>query len=180
MRKKLVIAGLAVAAGVLTPAAGSAQRTQRFPGVPGSDGMSAAANRAEYYADVLMHTNEILSRWREAWAADALDDLLELYTEDATFIFTDDAVVRGREAIREKLASLLQETGEVQAAYSDFDASGRMGFISGMMHFQMQDARSTRTVTGIHLTVLIRRGRDWRIRTQLFRLDEGAVPEPRS
>ena len=89
---------------------------------------------------------------------------MSLVTTGGGLIFGGD--VNGR------FRALLQETGEVQAAYSDFDASGRMGFISGMMHFQMQDARSTRTVTGIHLTVLIRRGRDWRIRTQLFRLDE--------
>ena len=170
--KRVLLAGLVVTAGFVSPETGVAQRTQRFPGVPGGDGYSAAANRAEFYADVLLHTNELLTQWRQAWADDKLDEVLDLYTEDATFIFTDDPPVRGREAIREKLVSLLQQTGEVQAAYSDFDASGRMGLVSGLMTFQMQDANSLETVTGIHLTVLIRRGRDWKIRSQLFRLDE--------
>jgi len=160
----------------LLPADADGQ-TRRHPGAPGSDGFSAAAARAEFYADVLEHTNEVLSRWRAAWAADDLDALLELYTEDASFIFTNDAPVQGREAIREKLVTLLERTGEVQAAFTDFDASGRMGLISGLLTFQMREARRSRTVGGIHMTVLIRQGRDWRIRAQLFRLDD-EVPSP--
>lgn len=151
---------------------GFAQRARRFPGTPGSDGGSAAANRAEYYADVMLHTNALLGEWRSAWAADDIETLLELYTEDATFIFNQDDPVRGREAIHEKLESLLRRSGEVQASFSDFDASGRMGLISGLLTFQLRDQRGARTLTGIHMTVLIRNGRNWGIRSQLIRLDQ--------
>ncbi len=170
MTHRLLPTALVVAASLL-PAEADAQM-RRHPGAPGSDGYSAAAARAEFYADVLEHTNEVLSKWRQAWAEDDLDAVLELYTEDALFIFTNDAPVQGREAIREKLVTLLEQTGEVQAAFTDFDASGRMGLISGLLTFQMRDARRSRTVGGLHMTVLIRQGRDWRIRSQLFRLDD--------
>ncbi len=79
--------------------------------------------------------------------------------------------MRGREAIHEKLESLLQ-SGEVQASFTDFDASGRMGLVSGLLTFQLLDQRGSRTLTGIHMTVLIRNGRDWGIRSQLIRLDQ--------
>lgn len=170
MTLRLLPTALVVAASLL-PAEADAQM-RRHPGAPGGDGYSAAAARAEFYADVLEHTNEVLAKWRRAWAEDDLDAVLELYTEDALFIFTNDAPVQGREAIREKLVTLLERTGEVQAAFTDFDASGRMGLISGLLTFQMRDARRSRTVGGLHMTVLIRQGRDWRIRSQLFRLDE--------
>lgn len=180
MTLRLLPTALVVAASLL-PAEADAQM-RRHPGAPGGDGYSAAAARAEFYADVLEHTNEVLAKWRRAWAEDDLDAVLELYTEDALFIFTNDAPVQGREAIREKLVTLLERTGEVQAAFTDFDASGRMGLISGLLTFQMRDARSSRTVGGLHMTVLIRQGRDWRIRSQLFRLDEsveGVVTQSR-
>lgn len=167
------LSAVAVASALLSSAdVGSAQRARRFPGTPGSDGISAASNRAEYYADVMLHTNALLGKWRGAWAADDIETLLELYTEDATFIFNQDDPVRGREAIHEKLESLLQRSGEVQASFTDFDASGRMGLISGLLTFQIRDQRGSRTLTGIHMTVLIRNGRNWGIRSQLIRLDQ--------
>ncbi len=172
MTRSTLSAAAAVCALVSLADTGLAQRARRFPGAPGGDGLSAAANRAEYYADVMLHTNKLLGEWRGAWAADDLETLLELYTEDATFIFNQDDPVRGREAIREKLESLLRRSGEVQASFSDFDASGRMGLISGLLTFQIRDPGSARTLTGIHMTIVIRRGRDWRIRSQLIRLDE--------
>ncbi len=169
---RTTVSCLAVACALLAHVdAGSAQRARRFTGTPGSDGFSAASNRAEYYADVMLHTNALLGEWRGAWAADDLEKLLELYTEDANFIFNQDDPVRGRDAIREKLTSLLEESGEVQASFTDFDASGRMGVITGLLTFQIRNGRVSRTLTGIHMTVLIRRGRDWGIRSQLIRLD---------
>lgn len=155
-------------------------QNQRFPGVPGGDGFSAAAARAEYYADVMFHTNELMTDWRRFWAADDVEHLLDLYTEDATLVYAGEPPVRGREAIREQLDSLLRVSGEVQASLSDFDASGRMGLVSGLLTLSMSDGRRTWTATGLHMTVLIRRGRHWRIRSQLVRLDSAldAPPNP--
>lgn len=155
--------------------------------MPGGDGFSAAAARAEYYADVMFHTNELVTDWRRFWADDDVERLLELYTEDATLVYAGEPPVRGRDAIREQLDSLLRVSGEIQASLSDFDASGRMGLVNGLLTLSMNDGRRTWTATGLHMTVLIRRGRHWRIRSQLLRLDalpnlppgpSGAPPGP--
>lgn len=173
-------------AAALLPAPTAAQN-QRFPGVPGGDGFSAAAARAEYYADVMFHTNEVITDWRRFWAGDDVERLLELYTEDATLVYAGEPPVRGRDAIREQLDSLLRVSGEIQASLSDFDASGRMGLVNGLLTLSMNDGRRSWTATGLHMTVLIRRGRHWRIRSQLLRLDlpadlppgpSGAPPGP--
>lgn len=161
---------LAATLASLLPAPASTQN-QRFPGVPGGDGFSAAAARAEYYADVMYHTNELITDWRRFWAVDDVERLLDLYTEDATLVYAGEPPVRGRDAIRERLDSLLRVSGEVQASLSDFDASGRMGFVSGLLTLSMSNGQRTWTTTGLHVTVLIRRGRHWRIRSQLVRLD---------
>lgn len=151
----------------LAPSTASAQRQL---GTPGGDGFSAALNMAEFYADVMEHTDKVLKQWRAAWEADDAAKLLELYTEDAVIIFEQDEPARGHDAIREKLATLLEESGEIQVSIGDFDASGRMGMISGLLTFQMHDQTGSRTMTGLHLTVLTRKGRKWQIRSQVIRL----------
>lgn len=177
MRRPLLCAAALAAASIVVPAKGTAQR---LPGTPGGDGFSAALNRAEFFADVMFHTDSLLKMWRAAWAADDTEALLELYTEDAVIIFEQDEPVRGREAIQTKLASLLEESGEIQAAIGDFDASGRMGMVSGLLTVQMNNRTGSRTVTGIHLTVLTRPGRHWKIRSQVIRLgtDVGKATRP--
>ncbi len=165
--KRAIATGLALLVWATSSAASAS--AQRFPGVPGGGGMSSATHRAEYYADVLEHVTELLDAWRLAWAEDAIEDLLELYAEDATFVFGDDDPVVGRGPVGEKLASLLERTFSAQAAFLDFDASGRMAFVSGPVNFEIGDGRR-RTVSGIHFTVLLRQGRHWRIRSQWLRV----------
>lgn len=167
MKTPLLPAAALAAMVVLSPSAALAQRQL---GIPGGDGFSAALNRAEFMADVMHHTDELLKKWRAAWAADDADELLDLYTEDAVIIFEQDEPVRGREAIQAKLATLLEESGEIQLSIGDFDASGRMGMISGLLTIQMQHQTGSRTMTGIHMTILTRKGRRWQIRTQVIRL----------
>ena len=101
MSRTLVSAAAVTIAIALLPAEGLAQR---LPGTPGGDGFSAALNRAEFFADVMFHTDELLKKWREAWAADDTEALLDLYAEDAVIIFEQDEPVRGHEAIQAKLA----------------------------------------------------------------------------
>jgi len=144
---------------------------QRFPGAPGGDGLSAQANLAEYFADVIMNVNDVMTEWRGAWAQDDLETLADQYTEDATLVYGDEEPIRGREAIRTRLESILPSSGEVQAAMSDFDASGRMGMIAGFVTLEVREGSRSETRTGIHMTILIRRRGDWRIRSQIFRFD---------
>ena len=167
MRNQLLRAAVFAAASALPPVTGVAQR---IPGMPGGDGFSAAANRAEFLADVMFHTDSVLKEWRTAWADDDVVALLDLYSENAVLIFEQDEPVRGHEAIRAKLESLLGESGEAQVSIHDFEASGRMGMVSGLFTVQMRNLTGSRTTTGIHLTVLTRARRDWKIRSQVVRL----------
>lgn len=145
---------------------------QRFPGAPGGDGMSAQANLAEYYADVIFNVNTVMTAWRAAWSEDDAETLAEQYHEDAVLVYGDEDPIRGRDAIKGRLAMVLPDAGEIQAALSDFDASGRMGMIAGLLTLQMRDGNRSFSRTGIHMTILIRRSGEWRIRSQLFRFDD--------
>lgn len=162
---------LGATAAALATLAGPLQ-AQRFPGAPGGDGLSAQANLAEYYADVIYNVNGVMTAWRGAWSADDGETIVDQYHEDAILVWGDEDPIRGREAILTRLEAVLPDAGEIQAALSDFDASGRMGMIAGLLTMQVQDGSRSYTRTGIHMTVLLRRDGEWRIRSQIFRWDE--------
>jgi len=142
------------------------------PGAPGGDGRGAGAFLAEYYAEVIQRVGETMTAWRLAVREDDLDATVESYWEDAQLLFPDRAPIVGQTAIRRFYSEFLPGIGELQTSMIDFDASGRMGFVSGPFYYEVPVAGgSPNRIEGMHVTVLIRRGRDWRIRTQIFRLD---------
>lgn len=152
--------------------------TAQFAGVPGGDGMSASANMSEYYADIIFNVNDLTERWRRAWAANDLETLRELYHPDATMVAGDETPIRGVEAVMSRVSSMVAESGEIQTAISDFDASGRMGMVSGLFTIQVDRPTDRATLTGIHMSVYIRYKGKWKIRSQIFRVDSHDQPLP--
>ena len=142
------------------------------PGAPGGDGRGAGAFLAEYYAEVIQRVGETMTAWRLAVREDDIGGSVDSYWEDAQLLFPDRAPIVGKTAIESFYAEFLPTIGELQTSMIDFDASGRMGFVAGPFYYEVPVAGGTpQRIEGTHVTVLIRRGRDWRIRTQIFRLD---------
>ena len=125
--------------------------------------------RAEYLAEVLDRLNELLADWGETWAGDRVDELAELYAEDAVLVPPEGGVHRGRDAIRAYFASALPDHGHIEAFMLDFDASGEMSqvFANYMLGIQAGDGAGTQ-MRGPMITVYVRRGRRWLVRSQVF------------
>lgn len=159
-----------VAAGLLLNAAWQPVEAQA-PGYPPIDPRSV---RAEYRAEVLERINENLARWGDAWASDRVDDLVDLYWEDALLIPPNASLVRGREALRGYFESVLPAHGHIEAFMLDFDAAGGMSQVFGnyMLGIQRGEGAGTQH-SGPMLTVYMLRGRTWRIRSQIFMPSEG-------
>jgi ketosteroid isomerase-like protein len=140
---------------------------QTLPGVPGGRATTSGQNLAEYYGEVTERLTELFSAWRSAWAGDRLDELAELYHEEGVLTLPGSDPLWTREGIRQGLEGLLPISGEIQASVLDFDASGRMAYVWGAFSLQIlePDGR-TRTVEGSHITVCMRMGRTWVIRSQ--------------
>jgi uncharacterized protein (TIGR02246 family) len=160
VRRGLAALALAAVSGALTPDSAIGQsNTER----------RSSAFMAEYYADVIQHVNDVMTDWRRAWREDDAEALAELYFEDARLVLPGRAPLVGGDAIRRFFRTELPGLGEVQTSSVDFDASGRMAYVTGNFFMEVQDGSgSTETVTGVHLTVILRRQRAWLIRSQVF------------
>lgn len=145
-----------------SPARGLAQ-------APGYPQLNPGAVRAEYLAEVLDRINELLADWGDSWSGDHADELTELYAENAVLIPPDGPLIRGRTAIREYFGEVLPEHGHIEAFMLDFDASGEMSQVFGnyMLGIQQGDDAGSQK-SGPMITVYVRRGRTWLIRSQIF------------
>jgi ketosteroid isomerase-like protein len=136
---------------------------------PGYPQLNPGAVRAEYLAEVLDRINELLADWGDTWSRDLPDELADLYHESAVLIPPNGPVVRGRSAIRDYFVDALPEHGHIEAFMLDFDASGEMSQVFGnyMLGIQ-QGAEAGTQKSGPMITVYVRRGRTWLIRSQIF------------
>jgi ketosteroid isomerase-like protein len=137
--------------------------------VPGYQQLDPRSVRAEYTAEVLDRINDHLADWGEAWANDRVDELTELYWDDAVLIPPEGGLLRGRQEIRAYFDSVLAEHGHIEAFMLDFDASGGMSQVFGnyTLGIQQGDGAGSQRV-GPMITVYMMRGRTWRIRSQIF------------
>lgn len=136
---------------------------------PGYQQLDPRSVRAEYTAEVLDRINDHLADWGDAWANDRVEELTELYWEDAVMITPAGKTLRGRNEIRSYFQVSLEEHGHIEAFMLDFDASGGMSQVFGnyMLGIQRGEGAGTQQ-TGPMLTVYQMRGRTWKIRSQVF------------
>jgi len=155
-------AGIAALVWLTLPSAAQSQA----PGYPPVDPRSVVA---EYRAEVLERINEHLAAWGDAWANDRAQELTELYWEDALLVAPGGITARGRHEIRSYFDSVLPEHGHIEAFMLDFEASGGMSQVFGNYMLGVRSsAPAGGQLRGPMMTVYIRRGRTWRIRSQIF------------
>lgn len=146
---------LLVAAAAASPLAAQA---------PGYQQIDTRQIMAEYNAEVLDGVNKLMSRWSEAWARDEVEEVADLYWDNASFLAPDRPPLRGRDAIQGYLEEVLPRQGRVEAFMLDFDASGGMAVVSGNYAVDTGGTQQRGALT----TVYLRRGRTWKIRAQIF------------
>ncbi|MFT5434217.1 MAG: ketosteroid isomerase-like protein [Myxococcota bacterium] len=84
-------------------------------------------------------------------------------------------------AMGEFFTELLPTVGKMHTSMIDFDASGRMAFLTGPFYYEVpRSSGSPERVEGTHMTIFVRKGRDWKIRSQIFRTEVSAPGVPGS
>ena len=137
---------------------------------PGGWMPSSRTIRAEFHAEVLNHVNALAEDWATAWSNDNVDDLMELYADNAVLIPEEGASLRTPEDIRSFLEEYVKTTGRVEMFMLDFDASGEMAMVYGNWRARMTSGPDAgQEVRGPMVTVYLQRGRTWLIRSQMFR-----------
>jgi hypothetical protein len=94
--------------------------------------------------------------------------MADLYTDAAYLILPDAELIQGRDSIRSALSKALPGLVEVRTGLIEFLTSDRMAYALGPFWYRMADGDTTRTLIGTHVAILLREGRTWRIRSQVF------------
>ncbi len=163
MKISIVISLVLISSVAATPAASQA-------GVPGPGITSNQRHMTDFLNEVNQRVTELTRRWRGAWVRDEIEDLVDLYTEDAVLTLAQGEPIRGHRRLKQYFEENLAMLGGAQLSEADFHASGRMAFVSGPFSYLVQGENGSGwQVTGTHVTVFLREGRDWRIRSQIFR-----------
>jgi len=162
---------LSLVLGIYVAAPGSVLAGQA--GVPGGYIETANRNRTQLYAHVLLNADSLFGAWSRAWSRGDSGTLASYYAEDIVVALPDGRVLEGEGEIAGGFADVLPEEGSAGLGRSDFDASGRLGYFSGVFDASVAGGEGrVGTVEGDHLTAVARYGEDWRIRAQLLAPEE--------
>ncbi len=138
--------------------------------VPGAPTIDWEREQQEYRLDVLRSYNQVMKEWREAWERGDAQAALRFYADGAYLFVSDQDLIEGRESIHRYLQTTLPNVIEIRTGLSDFVASDRLAYALGPFWFQYRDnSNGVRSVSGTFVAVLVRQGRQWKIRSQVFK-----------
>jgi ketosteroid isomerase-like protein len=159
---------LAAALAVALPAAGHAQH------VPGAPTTNWEREHAEYNLKVLRSYNALVVSWRDALVGGDPGRAATEYSAEARLLVSGYPELTGRDSIRAFLDRQRDSLVDIRTSLAEFLASDRLAFASGPLVITWREgsAGGLRTLVGNHVTVLVREGRQWRIRSQVLRYEE--------
>ena len=152
---------------ILLLATAGALSGQRVPGAPATDWERESA---EYRVEVLKAYNEVMTDWRHAWESADARRAADFYAQAAVLVVSDSTLIQGKQRIQEYFVSALPRVIEIRTGLSDFVASDRLAYaLSPVWYREKTVSGEERAYTGTCVTVLVREGRRWKIRSQIFR-----------
>jgi uncharacterized protein (TIGR02246 family) len=148
-------------------AAATSASAQVVPGAPRTDW---ERGRNEYNMEVLRAYNALMQDWREAWQRGDPKAAAEFYTDEAFLFVPDSELIQGKASIETYLTRALPGVVEIRTGLTDFVASERLAYALGPFWYEVRAAGGPpRTLTGTYVAVLVREGRRWKIRSQVFK-----------
>jgi ketosteroid isomerase-like protein len=144
--------------------------------VPGAPPVDWQRERQEFTADVLRAYDRLITEWRAAWHKGDVKAVADFYQDDALFFVGDTVPLLGKANVEKQLQRMVPLTIELRTGLSDFVASDRLAYALGPFYWELKEsAGTTRVVTGTVVTILVRDGRRWKIRSQILR-PQAAAP----
>lgn len=141
--------------------------------VPGAPTTDWEREGHEYRAEILKAYNELIDDWRAAWERGDAKATTDFYSERGLLIVGDSASLEGRTAIKRYLEDVAPRTLEIRIGLRDFVTSERLAYARGTFYLELRvpAGMNKHVLTGTAVTVLVREGRRWRIRSQIFSLE---------
>lgn len=145
-------------------------------GHPGDRAVQNHMHQMQHRAEIVQQLNQLLSDWRVAWSDDQLEEILELYTEDAVISPPGtSATALGRDEVASALTRLLADAGGMETRLTDLDIGDRLAYTMGWFSYPViatDGVRAGGSVRGRFVTVFRQSNDRWRIRSQLFEITE--------
>lgn len=133
---------------------------------------NTGAERRAYLAEMQDNAEDVLERWRNAWNRDKLDELEELYVEEALYVPAHGEARQGRPYIKESLAALLPTAQTIRMSTVDFDASDRLIYVSGRYYYMVRPPTGYPWEDSGSWAMVLKRENDrWYIRSQIMKSD---------
>lgn len=137
--------------------------------VPGAPRIDWEKEHQEFTTDVLRAYNELIESWRGAWEKGDAKKASSYYS-DGAFLFAEAQLIQGKGAVEAHLVKLLPRIARVKTGLSDFVASDRLAYALGPVWYDLRGLDgSMQPMAGTLLTVLVKEGKKWKIRSQIFR-----------
>jgi ketosteroid isomerase-like protein len=146
-----------------------AVHAQIVPGAPTTDWNR---QRQEFTAEVLKAYDRTMKEWRDAWHKGDIKAVADFYLDDALLFVGDTVPLQGKDNVLKQLQRMVPNTVEMRTGLSDFVASDRLAYALGPFYWETREsagATATRVVTGTVVTIMVRDGRRWKIRSQILR-----------
>lgn len=146
-------------------------RAQHVPGAPSTDWERA---RRDYTASVLRDYNTVMNEWRQTLDNGDVSRALTFYSAGALVLMPGVDAVQGHDSIRSFLQRTVPNIIEIRMGLTDFVASDHLAYATGPLMYTYRTAATgpVHTVIGNHVTVIVREGRRWRIRSQVLQYEE--------
>jgi ketosteroid isomerase-like protein len=141
--------------------------------MPGAAPLDLDRSRAEYTTAVIREYNLLMRDWRETLSDRTPDQTARFYADGALLLVSGETAALGREAIQGLFEEPLPQIVEMRTGLADFVASDNLAYATGplMLIYRDRPGASVQTIQGHHVTVLVREGRRWRIRSQVLQYD---------
>lgn len=164
-----------LASAILLFLAASETSGQRVPGAPVTDWDQT---RREYTIAVMRDYDMVMTEWRETLSRGEVSKAADLYAAGAVLMVSGEAPVQGRDSIRAWLTRTAPSVVEIRTSLSDFVASDNLAYATGPVActLRQEGSLAERTITGHHVTVLVRENRRWKIRSQVLKYEVEQPP----
>lgn len=120
-----------------------------------------------------------MKKWRELWSRDAAERISQVYTEGVALIPPDTtSQARGQGEILSFFEEFLPTVGDIRTSIVESDVSTTLAFAQGRVFFPVGDRQGDRLedgAGGTYLTAFQRENGQWKIRFQVFKVEEPAA-----
>ncbi len=136
----------------------------------GGDQPAPNAVAAAYRNEVRNRLNQLVIQLAEAWDGSDAAEPARLYAANGVIVLGPNRTIQGRDTIREAFSSTLRHMRGVVLTIDDYDLSGELAFVRGVMIYELLHEGSPGSQETVSYSMVLRRQRSdvWLIQIHML------------